>query len=142
MTDYIQVQEISAVETYPLRHEVMWPNMPMDYIVLPNDEQGIHFGLFSNDTLITVASLFIENNIAQFRKLATAIPEQGKGYGSQLLSHLIAYAKDKKVYKIWCNARTDKKEFYLKFGLEVTNIAFRKHEIDYVVMEKIIIPQK
>ena len=138
MTDYIK--EISALDTRPLRHAVMWPNMPMDYIVLPHDEQGIHFGLFSNDTLIAVASLFIENNIAQFRKLATAKAEQGKGYGSQLLSHLIAYAEDKKVNKIWCNARTDKKEFYLKFGLEITNIVFRKHEIDYVVMEKNIIP--
>ena len=137
MTDYIK--EITAADTYPLRHAVMWPQMPLDFIILPDDEKGIHFGLFKNDTLIAVASLFIENNIAQFRKLATATPEQGKGYGSQLLSHLLAYAEDKKVKKIWCNARKDKAAFYFKFGLKVTKRVFRKQEIDYVVMEKLII---
>lgn len=140
MTDYIK--EITAVDTYPIRHAVMWPQMPLDYIKLPDDEKGIHFGLFKNDTLIAVVSLFIENSIAQFRKLATATAEQGKGYGSQLLSFLIAHVEVIKVEKIWCNARADKKEFYSKFGFEVTNKVFRKQEIDYVVMEKIIIPQK
>jgi predicted GNAT family N-acyltransferase len=133
------IKEITAVDTYHLRHTVMWPNMPLDYVILPNDAQGIHFGLFKNDILIAVVSLFIENNKAQFRKLATATSEQGKGYGSQLLSHLIAYTKNKGVNKIWCNARADKKEFYLKFGFEFTNKVFRKKEIDYVVMEKIVV---
>jgi predicted GNAT family N-acyltransferase len=133
------IKEISATDTYPLRHAVMWPNMPVDYIFLPHDGQGIHFGLFKNDILIAVVSLFIENNKAQFQKLATATSEQGKGYGSQLLSHLITYAKDKKVEKIWCNARKDKKAFYVKFGFEVTDRVFGKQEIDYVVMEKLII---
>ncbi|MBC8768429.1 GNAT family N-acetyltransferase [Arenibacter sp. BSSL-BM3] len=117
----------------------MWPNMPIDYIILPNDEQGIHFGLFVNNTLISVVSLFIENKEAQFRKLATTNLEQGKGYGGRLLSHLITYAEGKKVNKIWCNARVDKKDFYLKFGFKSTNTVFIKHKIDYVVMEKMII---
>ncbi|MCM4172130.1 GNAT family N-acetyltransferase [Arenibacter sp. TNZ] len=117
----------------------MWPNMPLNYIILPNDEQGIHFGLFLNDVLVSVVSLFIKNKEAQFRKLATAKTAQGKGYGSQLLSYIIAYAEDNKVSKIWCNARMDKKDFYLRFGFEVTNKVFSKHEIDYIVMEKMII---
>tara|TARA_R110002049_G_scaffold29171_5_gene99123 strand:- start:2250 stop:2666 length:417 start_codon:yes stop_codon:yes gene_type:complete len=137
MTENIRL--ISAKDTYPLRHDVMWPNMPINYIMLPNDEQGTHFGLFVNDALISVVSLFIENNEAQFRKLATANKEQGKGYGSRLLSHLIAYAVGEKVDKIWCNARADKKEFYARFGFITTNTVFTKHKIDYIVMEKMII---
>lgn len=51
--------------------------------------------------------------------------EQGKGYGSELLTHPITYAGGKKVKKLWYNARMDKKDFYLKFGLEVTHMVFR-----------------
>jgi len=116
----------------------MWPKMPIAYIILPNDAQGIHFGFYKNKVLTAVVSLFIDNNIAQFRKLATATADQGKGYGCQLLSHLITYAEVRKVGKIWCNPRTDKMEFYMKFGFKVTNSVFSKEEIDYVVMEKII----
>lgn len=138
MTEYIK--PISAKETYALRHEVMWPNMPFNHIILPKDEEGVHFGLFVNDKLIAVVSTFTKNNEIQFRKLATATLEQGKGYGGRLLAHVVTYAKACKVSKIWCNARRDKTEFYFKFGFEQTNTIFTKYNIDYVVMEKMIKP--
>ena len=117
----------------------MWPDKPINYIILPNDEEGIHLGHYVNDALVSVVSLFINNKEAQFRKLATANLEQGKGYGGRLLSHLITYVEGEKVNKIWCNARVEKIDFYLKFGFKSSNTVFTKHEIDYVVMEKMII---
>ena len=135
----IAIKQIKAEATYFLRHTVMWPDMPKNYIILPNDGEGTHFGLFVNNVLTSVVSLFIDYKVAQFRKLATATAEQGKGYASILLTHVMAYAERKKVNRIWCNARMDKKEFYLKFGLHSTHTTFTKGEIDYVVMEKILI---
>jgi predicted GNAT family N-acyltransferase len=133
------IREITSAETYPMRQKVMWPNMPTSFIILPNDAKGIHFGLFKNEILISVASLFIENNIVQFRKLATDQKEQRKGYGTLLLSHLIRFSKQKKLTKIWCNARIDKQEFYMGFGFTPTDNRFTRAEIDYVVMEKLLL---
>jgi predicted GNAT family N-acyltransferase len=130
------ITEISAEKTWDLRHRVMWPNKPLDYVKLPNDNEGIHYGLWKNKKLVSVVSLFIKNEDIQFRKLATEIPEQGNGYATKLLLHVMLLASNKKISRIWCNARTDKIKFYKKFGMKETNHKFSKENIDYVIVEK------
>ncbi|MFT4830531.1 MAG: putative GNAT family N-acyltransferase [Psychroserpens sp.] len=134
----ILIKPIPAQATWALRHYVMWPNKPLEYIKLPEDQHGIHFGLFRDEEMVTVASLFIKDDSAQFRKLATKTTEQGKGYGRQMLKHLLQEAQRIGVKKIWCNARRDKTDFYLKFGLTETPVTYSKGHIDFVVMEKIL----
>lgn len=113
----------------------MWPDKPLDYIKLPGDDQGLHYGLFNDQHLISVISLFIKKEEAQFRKFATETEEQGKGYGSQLLTHLIKEAQAKGIKRLWCNARTDKTPYYERFGFKKTQQTFHKGGIDYVIME-------
>lgn len=132
----IQIKKIPAEATWQIRHQVMWPNEPLNYVKLPDDQDGLHFGLFRDNELITVCSLFLKDNVAQFRKLATRTPEQGKGYGSQMLDYLLKQAQRRGVEKIWCNARCDKAVFYQKFGLIKTRTTFTKGGIDYVIMKK------
>lgn len=131
-----KIAEITSEETIPIRHEVMWPNKPIDYVRVPNDDKGKHFGLFINDKLIAVISLFVENDEAQFRKFACLVEYQGKGYGTLLLKHVINMANQNKLNKIWCNARIDKAYYYAKFGMARTNEEFVKGGIEYVIMEK------
>ncbi|RZK57943.1 MAG: GNAT family N-acetyltransferase, partial [Hymenobacter sp.] len=38
------IQPITAAQTYGLRHAVLWPTKPLDYIKLPDDDLGQHFG--------------------------------------------------------------------------------------------------
>jgi predicted GNAT family N-acyltransferase len=133
------IKSISAEKTWPLRHTVMWPSKPFSYIKLPKDEQGLHFGLFLNEELVSTVSLFIIQDVAQFRKLATRTSEQGKGYGSQLLNYTLTEAQRKGVKNIWCNARKDKTKFYRKFGFSETPTTFSKGNITYVIMEKITV---
>lgn len=132
------IRQINSADTHSLRQRVMWPNKPLSFIMLPNDDEGIHFGVFVDEVLVSVVSLFIKNNNAQFRKFATDENEQRKGYGTLLLAHLIAFGEQKKLAKIWCNARTNKQDFYIKFGFEATNNRFSKAGLSYVVMEKIL----
>lgn len=132
----ILIQPITAYQTWPLRHEVMWPNMPLDYVKLPNDEHGIHYGLFEDGELISVVSLFVIDGAAQFRKFATSIDKQGKGFGTQLLSFLMNEVKTLDVSRVWCNARSDKTSFYHKFGLKETAHSFVKSGQSYIVMER------
>lgn len=130
------IKQIEKEQAWHLRHEVMWPEMPFDYIKLADDEAGIHYGLFKDEKLISVVSLFIDQEEAQFRKFATLEDEQGKGYGSTLLKYVLNRANDHGVKRIWCNARTNKVEFYKKFGLEKTATTFSKGGKDYIIMEK------
>ncbi|WP_268034751.1 GNAT family N-acetyltransferase [Algoriphagus sp. PAP.12] len=132
-----KILEIPLNDVIKIRHEVMWPKKPIDYVRLPNDEKGRHFGLFINNELVSVISLFIENSEAQFRKFATLEKHQGKGHGTILLNEIMTIAEKSKLSKIWCNARVEKSAFYEKFGMQATDKTFEKGGIMYVIMEKV-----
>lgn len=131
----MEIKEIEASDTWPLRHKVMWPNKPLDFVVLPNDEEGLHFGLFEKEMLVSVVSLFINGKEGQFRKFATDNYFQGRGYGTKLLNHLICDAKKLNIKSLKCNARVTAIEFYQRFGMKATSDIIRKNGKDYVMME-------
>lgn len=130
----IEIKQIEASETHFLRHKVMWPDKPLAFVILEEDEKGKHFGLFEDSRLISIISVFIQNENAQFRKFATDTHAQGKGYGSMLLNYLINELKTHKIQKLWCDARTTAISFYEKFGMEVESEVFLKNEKEYVKM--------
>lgn len=130
------ITKIGKEKAWELRHKVMWPDRSFDYIRLDDDDLGIHFGLYKGNILISVISLFINNEEAQFRKFATLQDEQGKGYGSALLDFVLLEAQKLGVKRIWCNARENKVNFYRKFGLEESDYKFTKGGKAYVIMEK------
>lgn len=113
----------------------MYPNWSIEEVKLVNDFEGIHFGLFDNNALISVVSTFITEESMQFRKFATLNSEQGKGYGSLLMAHIIEFAKDKGCPRLWCNARCNASAFYAKFGFTETEEKFHQDEHDFVIME-------
>ena len=79
-----EIRPILAAQTWPIRHLVMWPDEPMAYVQIPNDHEGKHYGLFVEQQLVSIISLFTDARSVQFRKFATLINFQGKGYGSAL----------------------------------------------------------
>ncbi|WP_047414532.1 GNAT family N-acetyltransferase [Cellulophaga sp. Hel_I_12] len=134
----INIKKITAVETYPLRHAVLWPEQPISYIQLAEDTKGIHFGLFKNKQLVSVISLFIDGESAQFRKFATHTEEQGRGYGTDLLQHTIDFATTENIKLLWCNARADKTNFYKKFGFKETSKTYIKKGVKFIILEKVL----
>lgn len=136
MIDDIQIKEINAADTWPLRQRVMWPEKPIQAVKLADDDIGNHYGLFKNGQLVAVVSLFIKAKEAQFRKFATETAEQGNGYGTKLLLHLLQIARQNRVGLLWCNARIDKLPFYSRFGMLETGIKSAKDGIEYMRMQK------
>ncbi len=130
------IRQIEAFETWPIRHVVMWPDKPINYVQLKNDMFGKHFGLFVDDKIVSVVSLFGGSKEIQFRKFATLKEYQGRGYGTVLLKHIIEIAKKEGYQKLWCNARVNKTAFYEKFHFKQTNKQFVKGGIQYVIVEK------
>jgi len=114
----------------------MWPNQPLEFVKLPEDDKGLHYGLYVDDQLTSIISLFINGKEAQFRKFATLESHQGKGYGSILLNEIMQIAATESLTKIWCNARRSKTNYYTKFGMKVTDKTYVKGGTDFVIMEK------
>ncbi|WP_209443690.1 GNAT family N-acetyltransferase [Paenibacillus camerounensis] len=136
----MDIRLISKEQAWQLRHEVMWPERELDYVKLDDDDAGEHYGLLEQERLISAVSLFIEGHEAQFRKFATLDSEQGRGYGSRLLQHVLEEAEARGVRRIFCNARSNKAPFYEKFGLAATGQSFTKGGKDYIIMERFFGP--
>lgn len=133
--DKMKIAVINPSETWEIRHKVMWPNQPFEFVQLEEDNAGLHFGVFDQDKLVSIVSCFIVDDEMQFRKLATLEDYQGKGIATVLLHHILKLAKDKGLRKVWCNARTNKKSFYEKFGMTDTGRTFIKSNQKFSIME-------
>lgn len=135
---YTQIEKIDAEDTWEIRHKVMWPNKDIEYVKLDKDKSGFHYGIIEEGKIISVISLFIEGDRAQFRKFATLVDKQGQGYGSRLLDFVMGEALKLGIRYIWCNAREEKKGFYKRFGMIETEERFEKGGIEYIIMGKIL----
>ena len=129
------VEQIFPSLTWRIRHTTMYPDRPFDFVKLGNDFDGVHFGIYINYELTGVVSLFMENDVGQFRKLAVLPEAQHQGIGSQLMVYLIDFCNVQKLTKLWCNARVNSKEFYIKFGFQETDQIYSAAGFDFVRME-------
>ena len=125
------IRSITPEQTYPLRHAVLWPDKPFDYVQIEDDDEGHHYGAFQNDELVAVISLFIDGPIGRFRKFATRPDCQRMGIGTQLMNHIIAEARRMNATTLWCDARLDAADFYRRFGMEPVSDVFYKGPVPY-----------
>lgn len=130
------IEQITQELTWNIRQKELNPELPLSAIKLAEDDLGIHLGLFHQNKLITVVSLFEYGKELQFRKFATDSNYQRMGFGKQMMSYILAYADENKFTKVWCNARTSASNFYKLFGFTETPETFSKNGIDYVIMKR------
>lgn len=130
------IAEVPYNDVLQMRTKVMYPDKDIDFVKLEDDDRGLHIGVYENEELVSVMSIFLHGREVQFRKLATRTDMQRKGYASALMQWLIEYANDMRFERLWCNARTNATEFYKKFGYEETDVRFSKNGYEYVIVEK------
>ena len=131
------ISEAPYQDVLKLRQQVMYPDKDIEFVKLRDDGLGLHIGVYENEELVSVMSIFLHDREVQFRKLATHTDMQKKGYASVLMKWLIDYANDMKFERLWCNARTNATDFYKKFGYQETKNRFVKDGYDYIIMEKL-----
>ncbi|ACT96468.1 GNAT family N-acetyltransferase [Dyadobacter fermentans] len=136
--DSIEIQKVTAGDLIDIRHSVLWPDKPREFVKVPEDDSGIHFGLYFSGELVSVISLFADGQDIRFRKFATLPDFQGKGLGSKLLQHAISYAKAQGYKRMWCDARTDALRFYERFGFQKFSEPFLKEHISYYKIERML----
>ncbi|WP_438448750.1 GNAT family N-acetyltransferase [Gorillibacterium sp. sgz5001074] len=131
----LEIREVPLEEVWRLRLEVMWPGKPLEFVKLPDDTAGLHYGGYIGSELVTVISLFVEGEQAQFRKFATLPEFQGRGYGTALLKHTLEEARRLGARTIKCNARSSKVGFYQRFGMSENGEVFEREGIRYSILE-------
>jgi phosphoribosylformimino-5-aminoimidazole carboxamide ribotide isomerase len=132
----INIEQIAPELTWSLRKKVLYPEGELQEMCLEEDGGGWHFGAFLDNSLVGVISLFKHEDDFQFRKFAVDPEWQRKGIGNRLLKHTVEFAISAGAKRIWCNARINALDFYLKNDFEHTGDLFSKNGIGYEVLEK------
>ena len=134
----IEIKKVQVEDILPIRHKVLWPDKPFEFVKVEGDEEGVHLGLYANFKLVTIISLFAEDKSLRFRKFATLPEYQNRGLGKMMILNVIDYAKENNFERLWCDARTDALNFYERVGFKKLSEPFFKEEIEYYKIEKLL----
>jgi GNAT superfamily N-acetyltransferase len=132
----VYIEQIRPELTWRLRQQVLYPAQKLYEMELDEDNEGVHFGAFTDNTLVGIISLFEKDQSFQFRKLAVLPNYQKMGIGNALLSRVEEFAESENGTVIWCNARVTAIGFYRKAGYAHTGKLFSKNGFDYEILEK------
>ena len=132
----MEIKPVPLADIWAMRQTVMYPQESLEFVKLPDDEAGLHWGVYVRDELVSVVSVFEQYGQVQFRKFATVAHLQGKGYGTALLQYVLEWAKRKGKKSIWCNARLSATGIYKKFGMQATGDTWQKYGLAFIKMEK------
>ncbi len=132
----MKIEMINYINTLEIRHKVLWPNRPVSFCKLEDDPKGKHYGGFLNGDLISVASVFIDNNSARLRKFATLKKYQNRGYGTKMINYIVDELNESGIEIFWCDARVAAEEFYNRFGMSKKGEIFLKSDVEYIVMKR------
>ena len=132
----MKIERLTVEEVLPVRHEVLWPDKPLSFCKLDDDNEGEHFGIRMNGLVVCIASTFTKNNEVRLRKFATRHKFQGKGLGSSMLKFLINKYQKEGYAKFWFDARESAIPFYQKFGFSTEGEKLFKSQVPYFKMTK------
>lgn len=131
-----QFEPIKAEQTYAIRHMVLWPHEPIEYCMLAEDDTAFHFGGYLDQQLVCVASLFPDGaDKVRLRKFAIIPDMQKQGLGSKMVQEIKAFLSTTGFSTIWCDARLDAADFYVKNGFATYGDIFHKNGVAYVKAE-------
>lgn len=134
----MEVRKITYLETFPVRSAVLRAGKPIETCYFSGDEDNetTHFGLFLDENLIGVGSVFKVSNEnfdekQQFQLRGMAILDgfQGKGFGNLLLNEVCKYVETKNAEILWFNAREKAVKFYENSGFAIVGNSFQISEI-------------
>lgn len=129
----IEIKIIASELTYKVRQPVLRPGKPVESCRFEGDDLNttIHFGLYKNNEMIGVVSVFEVQNENfgnkkqyQVRGMAVLESEQQNGYGNFLMTEVENLAQHNNVDIIWFNAREKAVNFYKKLGYETFGTEF------------------
>ena len=141
-----KITEITSEETFSVRSPVLREGLPIESCVFDGDNltSTKHFGLFVDEKLTAIVSVFKNNNSTfnhenqfQIRGMAVLKEFQKLGFGKELLLHCEQFFKYKNGTLIWFNARETAALFYEKLGYEKIGNLFNIESVGlHYIMKK------
>jgi GNAT superfamily N-acetyltransferase len=142
------IKEIPSKDTYIVRQPVLRKGKPIESCIFEGDDLNTthHFGLFENEELTGIISLFSQTNIifadknqAQIRGMAILENHQKKGFGEALVKYCEDYCRTQNVDLIWFNARTAAVGFYKKMNYQIIGEPFDIKDVGehYLMFKKL-----
>ncbi|RXJ72838.1 GNAT family N-acetyltransferase [Veronia nyctiphanis] len=131
----MKISTITAQQVLPIRHQVLWPDKPVDFSQVKGDDTATHYGAFIEGELVSVGSIFIDGDTARLRKFATLSAHQGKGVGTAMLHVMLSDLKSSSVKTFWCDARESAMAIYQRIGMKAEGERFHKSDIPYFKMQ-------
>lgn len=127
------IKSINYKDCYRLRLDVL-KRKEWDYAFKYDGDDApstFHLGIFEGKELTTVASFYENRNELllklkqyQLRGMATSKSFQGRGFGRLIIEKSIEELKRRKTQVLWCNAREEAVNFYMKLGFEIIGPKF------------------
>jgi len=124
----MEIVEITAEETYPLRQRVLRPHQGIESCIWPGDtDPGVfHLAAVQDAKKVCIASFYPENHPDfkepvqyRLRGMATHEDYRGKNIGKDLMQHAMQSLRTTNPQTmLWCNARTLAAGFYSKLNFE------------------------
>lgn len=130
----MEIRSIDWQDTLTIRHKVLWPDKPISFCRLDGDEMAFHYGVYKAGSLVCVASIYKDKDVARLRKFATLEAFQGLGIGSRLIKHIMLELQDEGIRHFWCDARKTAVGFYERLGMEKCGEEFNRFGVLYFKM--------
>lgn len=123
----IEIKQIEATQTYPLRIKILRKGIRKNFHFLgDNKSSTFHLGAFQKNTIIGIVTFIQKEHPKlngklsyQLRGMAVSKKHQNKGVGKLLIEKSYHYLREKKCSLVWCNAREVALGFY-------ENLSFKK----------------
>ena len=140
------LKKITASETYSVRLPVLRKGKSVESCQFDGDHLAttIHFGLYLNQELVGIVSLFQKSNPLfpekkqfQIRGMAVLENHRKKDFGKTLLIHCEKECRNQDTDLIWFNARTEAVGFYEKKKKKKTGTPFEIPDVgEHIIMLK------
>ncbi|MCK5283654.1 MAG: GNAT family N-acetyltransferase [Nanoarchaeota archaeon] len=98
------------------------------------DNYAKHFIVLYNNRHIGCARVRFLNNKAKLERMAILKKYRRKGFGKQLLKHLISYCKRNKVKEIYCHAQYYIRNYYKSCGFKQRGKTFMDANMKHIGM--------
>jgi len=140
------IKKIAATETYSVRLPVLRKGKSIESCQFDGDYLATtqHYGIYLNQELVGIISLFKKNNPTfseknqyQIRGMAVLENHRKKDFGKALIIYSEEECKNQEVDLIWFNARIEAIGFYEKMGYQKKGTPFAIPDVgEHIVMFK------
>jgi predicted GNAT family N-acyltransferase len=131
------IERVTAKDCYLLRETILRPGQPKENWTFEADDDArtIHLAVKHDGVIIAIVSLLPEEKEGcplRLRGMAVAEKYRRQGVGQKLLIALLKMVNE----CVWCTARKNVVDFYLKNGFVIFGDEFTMNDMPHVYMRR------